>query len=163
MGERNAGIRGNGQRGRHARHDLERNPGRGEFLGFLAAAAEQRRIATRQPHDGFALRGVRAHQPADGLLRHAASAGLFPHAEQMGVRLGEIQDADIDEGVVDNHVRGFQATPALEGQQSRVAGSGAYQIDFARRGHRPLRPIVSESLQNLPPALRQQPRGQADA
>ena len=165
MGERNAGIRGNGRRRRHTRHDLERNPGRGEFLGLLAATSEQRRVAAREPHDCFALRGLLAHQPADGLPRHAASAGLFPGVEQMRVRLGEIQDADVDEGVMDDHVRVFQATPALEGQQSRVAGAGAYQIDFARRGHRSLRPcpFAFQAIQNLPPASRQQPRGQAGA
>ena len=51
VGDRDAGVGGRADGAGDAGHDLERDAGRGERLGLLAAAAEHERVAALQPHD----------------------------------------------------------------------------------------------------------------
>ena len=68
MRHRDAGQRGRGDRGADARHDLERDAGRGERQRLLAAAPEDERVARLEPHDPApAARGAN-QQPVDRLL-----------------------------------------------------------------------------------------------
>ena len=55
MRERDTGIIRRGHDRRNAGHDFKRNFRRGEFLGFLAATAENVRVAALEPHDGVAF------------------------------------------------------------------------------------------------------------
>ena len=68
--ERNARVIRRGHDGRNARHDFERNFFRRERLGFLAAAAENERVAALEPHDGFAFSGPGDDERGDFRLRH---------------------------------------------------------------------------------------------
>ena len=54
MRDRNAGQRRRRNRRRHAGHDLERDAGGAQRQRFLAAAAEDERVAGLQPDDALA-------------------------------------------------------------------------------------------------------------
>ena len=49
--DRDAGVGGRGDAGRHAGHDLERDAGLAQHERLLAAAAEHERVAALEAHD----------------------------------------------------------------------------------------------------------------
>ena len=70
MRERDTGIIRRGHDRRNAGHDFKRNFRRGEFLGFLAATAENVRVAALEPHDGVAFLGFGHQQLVQFALRN---------------------------------------------------------------------------------------------
>ena len=80
---RDAGQLRRRDRGGHARHDLERNPGRRQRQRFFAAAAEHERVAALEPDDALALPRGADHQPVDRLLLDAGAARALADAETL--------------------------------------------------------------------------------
>ena len=65
MGDRDPGVGGRGDPGGDAGDDLELDPGRGQRLGLLAAAAEDERVAALEPDDAAPGPGALDHQRLD--------------------------------------------------------------------------------------------------
>ena len=59
-------------------HDLERDPGRGQRLGLLAAAAEDERVAALEADDDPARRARSTSSSSISLLGNARSPGSLP-------------------------------------------------------------------------------------
>ena len=79
MGDRDPRVGRRGDAGRDAGDDLELDPGGGERLGLLAAAAEHERVAALEPHDAAARARALDHQRLDLLLLASAlSPGRLP-------------------------------------------------------------------------------------
>ena len=69
MGDRDARVRGDGDRRADAGNDLERNPRPRQGVGLFAPAPEHERIAALEPHDPPPPPRVRDQQHVDLLLR----------------------------------------------------------------------------------------------
>ena len=118
---------GHGGEGRDARDDLERHAGLGERERLLAAAAEDERVAALQPDDLEPAPPELDEQPVDRLL-----AQPVPRRSASASAGASSTSSARDERVVDEHVaRAHELEPA-HGDQPRVAGAGADEVD----GHR---------------------------
>ena len=123
-------VRGGGDARGHPGHDLERDPGRAQRLGLLAAAAEHERIAALQPHDLAPGGAVLDQQPLD--LAPAASTGRRPPCRRRSARASgarAVERGRRDQPVVDDHVGGRDQLERASGQQPGIAGAGADQVD----------------------------------
>ena len=70
-------------------------------------------------------------QPVDLLLAHGVMVALLADIDASGVAAGHVEDGLGDQPVVDHHVRLLHEAQGAEGQEVRVAGAGADQIDLA--------------------------------
>src|SRR5947207_2378446 len=79
-------IAGGGADGaRDAGHDLERDPGRGQCLGFLAPAAEHERVAALQANDAPGGAAPVDEHLVDLLLGEVDLARRLARGDQLGV------------------------------------------------------------------------------
>src|ERR1041384_573857 len=105
MGNGNAGIGKTPNPGADARYDAEGNARRNEGQGFLAAAAEDERIAAFQTEDALAFpRQFDQAQRNIALLGRrlaAAFAGVF----LCGARGSQSEDALIEQRVIEEALR----------------------------------------------------------
>ena len=105
MGERHARERRPRNRRSDARHHLELDTSARERLGFLAAAAEDKRIATLEPHDDAPLaRVLDQHRVQVGLLDTLVRSAAFARVDQLGFGRREPQQFRAYEVVVDDDV-----------------------------------------------------------
>ena len=124
MRDRNAGGCRRGECARDARHDVERNTGRLQRKRLLSATAEDERIATLQPHDtAAALRGANHHR-MDVFLRERMAARTLADEKPLGPPC-DLQNALVDERVVQHEISGPQARDRGPCQQTGIAGTGA--------------------------------------
>ena len=105
-------------------------PAARERQRFFAAAAEHERIAALQPHDAAAAPRRANHQRVNGLLRHRVAAGALADEEPLRAAR-ELQDAVVDERVVQHEIRRAQARDRLARQQPRIARAGADERHMA--------------------------------
>ena len=68
----------------------------------------------------------------DALLL-AALAGLLADEDPLGVAPRALEHRLADQPVVENHVRLLQQLQRAQGEQVRIAGPGADQVDLAER------------------------------
>jgi hypothetical protein len=107
--------RGAGDRGGDPRNDLERDPGVGEVLGLLAAAAEDERIAAFQPHDALFLARQLDEPPVRVLLWRPLAAGAL--ADVLAFRLGDaLEDRRPRQLVVEDDVGRLDQPRRLHGE-----------------------------------------------
>src|SRR4051812_567407 len=85
MGERNAGERGGAKSRRHAGNDFERDASRVQSVRFLAAAAEDERIAPLEPDHAPALSGGGDHRVMDRLAAFDMPGAQLRHADTLGL------------------------------------------------------------------------------
>ncbi len=118
--------------GGHARDDLEGDPGPGQGQRFLAPPPEHGGVAPLEAHHG-AVAASPVHQQVVGALLAAgvAVAGAHAHVHHLGPRGGESQEARVDQGVVEDHVRPLQEGGAPPGEELGIAGAGAHQVHGA--------------------------------
>ena len=75
-----------------------------EELEFLAAAAEDERIAALEPHDAAAESRLLEQQLVDTALRHRVTARHLADADAVGIAAREVEDLVGDQPVVQDHV-----------------------------------------------------------
>ena len=132
MGQRNAGIgRHRSCRG-HARDDLEGDAVVDEFLGLLAAAAEDEGVAALEPRHDLALFRLPDDEAIDLVLGQRVAASLLAHVDELGIGPAMLQQPLVGEIIVDHHVGLLDAVQALDRDEAGVAGPGADEVDFAR-------------------------------
>ena len=135
MRHRDTGRGGAADAGADAGDDAEADAGGGERQRLLAAAAEHQRVAALQPHHAVAVARQADQALVDAKLRRAAPAGAL--ADRLQPRLwGERQDLRRDQRVVQHDIGLGQGARGVQGEQARIAGTGADQPDGARlEGH----------------------------
>ena len=134
VGEGNAGVGRRAGGGRHPGDDLEGHPRLGQGQGLLAAAAEDVGIAALQAHHPAPGAGL-GHEPlVQRLLAPGAAPAPVPGVDPLALRPGVLQEPAVDEVVVEHDVGLLEEAGALQGQQTRVSGTGADDVDAALDG-----------------------------
>ena len=129
---RNAGIGQSGDAGGNSRHHTERHVMPDQHQAFFPAASEDERVAALQPQDPLArLRQFDEPERDIDLLCRRLSAALA-RVDPRAFRSGQIQDAPVDQRVVDHHIGPAQGVDCMQGQQPRIARARAHQPDPAR-------------------------------
>ena len=131
MGDGNLGVAGHGQASRHAGNDLQGNAAPRARRHFLGQAAEDARVARLQADHRLALPGGFDHLGVDLVLGDVPAGAVMAQANPLGRGRGVFQDQRVDQVVIEHHVGLTQALGRPEGQQARIAGTGAGQVDFA--------------------------------
>ena len=85
MRDGDPGVRGGRDRARDPRNDLERDAGRRQCLGLLAAAPEDERVAALEPHDTPARLAVLDEERVDLVLGHLDVPGGLADRDPHGV------------------------------------------------------------------------------
>ena len=99
---------------------------------FFAAAIEHERIAPLQPRDNAAFARLLGEQVADGLLRHGLRRGRAD-VDPFCVLRRVLQQARVDEMVVEHHFGDGQAGQSAHADETGVAGPGADEVDDGTR------------------------------
>src|SRR3954469_13022643 len=126
MRDRDPGVGRRRDPRRDRRHDFERHAGGHEGLGFLAATAEDERVATLEPHDALAAAGELDQEGVDGLLLHRWLPGLLPDVVQLGVRRSFGDETGGDQAVVHDRIRFAYEFERTTRDKPGVAGPRAY-------------------------------------
>ena len=129
MSQRNARIGRSGNGAGHAGDFLERHARVGQGFGFLAASAENVGIAPFEPGHHLAFFGLVHQQSVDVGLRHGVVAGYLAHVDAFRVGPGVGHESVAGQIVVDHHVRLGKRPQAFAGDQTRIAGARAYEIN----------------------------------
>ena len=150
MGERDARIRQDTGRGRHSRHHLEADAGVAQGDGLLAAAAEDVGIAAFQSYDATPRTGL-ADEAGVQLILPVAWPVRLPATTVAGVDAltvvaGEIEQAWIQQIVIEDDVSLGQQAGPLHRDQAGITWTGADDVDAASSsglgGHDSQRPRV---------------------
>ena len=128
IGERDAGVGRDRDRRRHAGHDLERDALLVQEQRLLAAAVEDERIAPLQAGDDLALARLLGEQVADRVLVDRLRRG-GADVDALGIGACLAQQPRVHEVVVDDDIRGLQASEPARGDQVRCTGPGANEVD----------------------------------
>ena len=134
VGDGDAGVGGRGDAGRHPGHDLERDAGLREHERLLAAAAEHERVAALEAHDALARAGVLEQQAVRVVLRELRALALLADVDELRAGPRVRERLGRDQAVVEDDVGGAEQLDRAHGEQARVAGPGADEVDDA--GHR---------------------------
>ncbi len=129
-----AGAGRGGQGGGDAGDDLAGDSRRAAFFQLLAAAAEDERVAALEPDNIESLKRERHQQAVDVVLRQGVAVLALGHVDQPRVRRGHGEDFRGDQAVMHDHPGRRDQPRGLEGQQLRIARTGAHQPHLARRG-----------------------------
>ena len=135
VGEGNARVIRRRHHGGNPGDDFKRNFFLGQPLGFLAAPAENIRIAAFQPHHVFAGFGAIHHQLRKLLLGETAIALVVAACDDFRAGRREPQQFRIDQHVANDHFRAPEQFRSAQRQQTRVAGAGPDQINSPMRFH----------------------------
>ena len=119
----NSRIGRRGDCGADSRHDLEFQTGLHQFLGFLAAATEYKRIAAFEPHDALSFRRLLHEQRVGFILLQRMLIGALAGVDDFRARRCPFEDLGIAERVVHDHVCPRDFVAHFERHQSEVAGS----------------------------------------
>ena len=126
MGDRDPGGCRGGDRRTDARHDLERDACVSERLGFLAATAEDERIAALESHDQLALAAEFDEQCRDHLLGDRPARSLAD-VDALGRLRNERQYPVAHERIVDHDVGGREEPHRLDRQEVRIPRTCPHQ------------------------------------
>ena len=130
MRERNARVGGDAEgRGDSGDH-FKGEAGEREGFGFLAAAAEDKRVAAFETDDIEALPAAFHEEIADFLLGHGMIRLLFADVDAFGRGGREVEEFGAGEMVVEDAVGLFQKTAAFEGKEFRIARAGPDQVNL---------------------------------
>jgi hypothetical protein len=133
---RNARGGERGEPGGHAGNDAKRYAGPRQRHGLFAAAAEYERIAALEPQHAMARARKRDQALADIGLQRRRLAAAFAGEFESGLGSGQGQHALVDQGIVDDNIGLREPGERIEGEQTRVARSGAGEPDMSRRKDR---------------------------
>ena len=118
IGERDAGIARRADRGRDARHDLERDAVLVQEQRFLTAAIEQERIAPLQPRDDLAFARFFHEQVVDGFLVERLRRAE-PDVDLLGFLPRIAEQSRVHEMVVEHDVGGGEVARAACADETR--------------------------------------------
>lgn len=104
MRQRHGRIRGTGESGGNAWDDLEWHAGGGQRLDFLAAAAEDQRVAAFQPHHAPAIACQADQERVDILLLHAVVRARLADKDAFGIAPAHIQHFFAHQAVVHDDI-----------------------------------------------------------
>ncbi len=131
MGDGDAGIGEPADPGADPGHDAEGDAGGDQRQRLFSAAPEDEGIAALEAQHPPAFAGEVDEAQRDvalpGRRLAAALAGIF----QPGARTRQVEDAPVDQGVVDDVLGLPQAMQHQDRQQARVAGTGSGKPDAA--------------------------------
>jgi hypothetical protein len=133
MRDRNPGVCGSGQRGRNARHDLERDAGRGQLLRFFATASEDERIAAFEPDDRFPFLRFVDQELVDLLLRQRVFRCTLADVDNFRALRRAIRDGVGDESIDGDEIGACDEVRGADRQETGIAGTGTDEKDLA--GH----------------------------
>jgi hypothetical protein len=105
MGQRNACLRRTAQGGCHAWNHVEGNARFDQGLGFLTASAENKWIATLQPHHAQPLAREFDQQRVDPLLQHAMQCALLADENAPCITVREVQHLATHQPVMHDDIR----------------------------------------------------------
>ena len=131
MGERDAGIGGAAGSGGDAGHHLEGHAFGHQGFDFLAAAAEDEGVAPLETQHPLALLRQAHQQGIDVLLLEGVLVAFLAGVDELGIATHQIQHFGRDQAIVDHHVGLLHQAQGAEGEQIRIAGARAHQIDLA--------------------------------
>ncbi len=134
MGQGNAGVSRNPHSGRHPGHDLKWDAGRCDRRGLFPSPPEDERVAALESHDNHSPPGLLDEQAVDLRLPDTGLSAFFADKNDLGIGPGVSEKFLIGEIVVNHHVGQLKAPPPLEGQQPRIPGPGADEINSPRTG-----------------------------
>ena len=129
VGHRDAGVRGGADRAGDAGHHLERDAGRGERLGLLAAAPEHERVAALQPHDARPARPCSTSTALISSWVRSTSPGALPAAMSSAPGRREVEQRRRRQPVVHDDVGAAEQLGAAHGEQPRVTRARAHEVD----------------------------------
>ena len=130
----------------------ERHAGRGQGQRLFATAPEQARIATLEAADLEALAGKLDESARNiGLARRGLAAALSG-VDVLGLGAGQGQHRLAHQGVVDHRVGLAKRVQGKQGQEARVARSGAHQPYRTRREPGHLQGYVDHAAKGTPKA-----------
>ena len=164
MGHRDARERRGGDRRADAGDHLERDPRRAQREPFLAAAAEDERVAALETDDALSAPRGADHQRMDGLLAHARPSGALADGKAPGAAR-QRHRLRADEGVEQHQIRAAEARERGAGQQARIAGPGARRVRRIRARGLAVMDTASSALRRAaaggPPSARRPPSTRA--
>ncbi len=133
MGQRDSRI-GRAAAGRgDAGDDLEGDALAGQRLDLLAAASEDEGVAALQPQDPLALPRELDQQRGDLGLGQGVVLGHLADIDALRVAAHQVEDRLADQPVVEHHVGLLHQAQGPEGEQVRIPGAGADEVDLAQR------------------------------
>gem|GEM_PF-3377343 len=131
MRERDTGIGRAARRRRDAGHHLEGDALGGERVDLLAAAPEDERVAALQAHHALAFAREAHQQVIDVLLRQRVLRALLAGVDALGLQAHQVEDRLRHQAVVHHHVGLLHEAQRAEGEQVRIARTGADQRHLA--------------------------------
>src|SRR6185503_11232686 len=134
MRERDARVGRDGDGGADAGNHLERNARPAQRVGLFPAPSKDERIAALEPHDAAPALGVHDQERVDALLRERVVAGFLAGEDAARARR-LVEEARMDEPVVDDDLSATQEREAPHRHEPGVAGPGADQRDRAYGAH----------------------------
>ncbi len=124
-----AGIGRHRHRGGYAGNHLKGNTRLGQGLGFFSSPAKDKGIAALEAHHRKPGPGFLDEQFIDAFLGHGVGPGLFPHVDDLCARRHLGQQGKAGQLVIDHHLGLPQHLQALHGDQARIPGPGADQVN----------------------------------
>src|SRR5260221_3891125 len=110
-------------------------PGGAAGFGFLSAAPKHKRIAALEPRPVQALLRVRDDLAIDVILAQCRLMRFFPHINKQRAGLDLVEQLNRRKPIIENYVGLAQQAQPLDGNQFRIAWSGADQVDGAHLRH----------------------------
>ena len=131
VGEGYAGIGGCADAGGDPRDDLKGDSGLDQRLAFLAAAAEDERVAPLEAGHDLPFQRLFHQQFVDLALLMVVGAADLAGIDQLGIGGGMLEQLLVGQIVVEDDIGAGDAFPSLDRDQAGIAGTGADQIDIA--------------------------------
>jgi len=96
----------------HPGHNFEGNPGSDQFLGFLTASPEDKRITTLEAHHHM-VPSLFHQQPVDVALAHGVIAAFLAHIDPFGLGRSKGEELLVGQIIIDDHFGPLEQRLAL--------------------------------------------------
>ena len=126
MGQRYAGVRRASERGGNAGNDLEVDAMPAQCLDLFAAAAEDERVPALEARHPPTLPRIAEQERVDVRLPRAGEGATLADVDPFRVATAQFQHPGRDEIVIVDDVRPLQRAQRFQGEEVRVAGTGAH-------------------------------------
>jgi hypothetical protein len=114
--------------GADARNDLEGHARLRKLSRFLATAGENHRVTALQPRYDLPVLRVVDNDLVDLILRHGVILRALADVDFLAARLRPAQQLGAAQGVINEHVAGFDALLCAKGHETEIARPGADEI-----------------------------------
>ena len=148
-GERYFELRGSTERCRNAGHHRIGDAGLAQCFDFLATASEHEWVAALEAHRTSACSRRFDHQFVDRCLTYARLADAAAHGNAHRIAARAIEHFGRNQFIVENNISVLQRAKRLDGQQIRIARTGANQRHASLRLARFLRACKAAGVTNI--------------